>query len=287
MSERFPSRPLPLNNSPPITRRRHHHVDIFDREPEAALANASETIVSFPNRRLNNPTPSKPRTSQEGLKPHVQVQPPLLPCKENSGRVREGNSSSFSNLSALITPASQFWNSAQNSIQSFADTYSQSLLLPQQQTTEDQQSSADASSADELSMDNHHSEPTTEMPFRDRTNEFRTIAKSCQLKFQANGHVRNSEDRDRMFRSSIQFNQLARRIGRDLSLTCAKMERLTELAKKRSLFDDRAEEVQELTFTIKQDITGLNRQIAGLQDHGNQTWSPTTRRRPIHLEPRA
>ena len=43
-----------------------------------------------------------------------------------------------------------------------------------------------------------------------------------------------------------------RRIGRDLSLTCAKMEKLTQLAKKKSLFDDRAGEVEELSQIIKQ-----------------------------------
>lgn len=43
-----------------------------------------------------------------------------------------------------------------------------------------------------------------------------------------------------------------RRIGRDLSMTCAKMEKLTELAKKKSLFDDRTGEVEELSGIIKQ-----------------------------------
>lgn len=38
------------------------------------------------------------------------------------------------------------------------------------------------------------------------------------------------------------------------------------VAKKKSLFDDRPMEIQELTYIIKQDITGLNQQIAQLQE---------------------
>lgn len=42
-----------------------------------------------------------------------------------------------------------------------------------------------------------------------------------------------------------------RRIGYDLSLTCAKMEKLTELAKGRSIFDEHVMEVEELAQVIK------------------------------------
>lgn len=117
------------------------------------------------------------------------------------------------------------------------------------------------------------------MPHVDRTAEFKTVSKSFQvlscdhtrskglfqMKIHAqNGRINNSTDRSKIIQSSIQFNQLAkwvsfscffyrfRRIGRDLSITCAKMEKLTELAKKKSLFDDRAGEVDELSTIIKQ-----------------------------------
>lgn len=48
-------------------------------------------------------------------------------------------------------------------------------------------------------------------------------------------------------------------------MTCAKMEKLSQLAKNKSLFDDRAGEIEELSQMIKQEITGLNKQIANLQ----------------------
>jgi len=38
------------------------------------------------------------------------------------------------------------------------------------------------------------------------------------------------------------------------------------VAKKKSLFDDRPMEIQELTYIIKQDITSLNQQIGQLQE---------------------
>ncbi|KRY52534.1 Syntaxin-5, partial [Trichinella britovi] len=74
-----------------------------------------------------------------------------------------------------------------------------------------------------------------EMPGRDRSAEFRAIAQSFQ------------------------------QIGHDLSETFLKLEKLTILAKKKSLFDDRPGEVDELTQIIKQDIANLNRQIGMLQ----------------------
>jgi len=38
------------------------------------------------------------------------------------------------------------------------------------------------------------------------------------------------------------------------------------VAKRKSLFDDKADEIQQLTFVIKQDIGTLNKQIAQLQE---------------------
>jgi syntaxin 5 len=76
-----------------------------------------------------------------------------------------------------------------------------------------------------------------------------------------------------------------RRVGRDLSMTCEKMEKLTQLVKKKSLFDDRDREIEEISQIIKQvlsrllkslfknqfkDITGLNNQIINLSQAKQQ-----------------
>lgn len=45
----------------------------------------------------------------------------------------------------------------------------------------------------------------------------------------------------------------------------AKLEKLATLARRRTLFDDRPVEINELTYIIKQDLSALNQQIGGLQ----------------------
>lgn len=57
-------------------------------------------------------------------------------------------------------------------------------------------------------------------------------------------------------------------IGRDITATFVKLEKLALLAKKKSIFDDRPHEIQELTYIIKQDLSSLNKQIAQLKEVG-------------------
>ncbi|KAK3092317.1 hypothetical protein FSP39_001243 [Pinctada imbricata] len=102
-----------------------------------------------------------------------------------------------------------------------------------------------------------------EMSCRDRSGEFMSAVKLLQSR-QGNGvppHKQNASLRHRS-----EFTQIAKRIGRDLANTFAKLEKLTILAKKKSLFDDKPVEIQELTYIIKQDINSLNKQIAHLQE---------------------
>jgi len=78
------------------------------------------------------------------------------------------------------------------------------------------------------------------------------------------------------------FMQKAKRIGGDLSQTFLKLEQLSMssllifsllllilffslVAKQSSLFNDKSMEIQDLTLSIKQDISSLNRQIGELQ----------------------
>ena len=62
-----------------------------------------------------------------------------------------------------------------------------------------------------------------------------------------------------------EFARNAAGIGRGISATMGKLQRLAELAKRKTLFDDRPVEIAELTFVIKQDLAGLNQQIGALQ----------------------
>ncbi|KAJ5510222.1 hypothetical protein LT330_010515 [Penicillium expansum] len=62
-----------------------------------------------------------------------------------------------------------------------------------------------------------------------------------------------------------EFARRARDIGRGITGTMAKLQRLAELAKRKTLFDDRPVEISELTYVIKQDLAALNQNIASLQ----------------------
>ncbi|KAI1898680.1 hypothetical protein AGOR_G00074870 [Albula goreensis] len=101
------------------------------------------------------------------------------------------------------------------------------------------------------------------MSCRDRTHEFLSACKSLQGR--QNG-IQTNKPAHNVLRQRSDFTIMAKRIGKDLSNTFAKLEKLTILAKRKSLFDDKAVEIEELTYIIKQDINSLNKQIAQLQE---------------------
>lgn len=113
---------------------------------------------------------------------------------------------------------------------------------------------------------------------QDRTVEFRSILQQAQKKANAqrpaaqrqallsdtqkqNGAGSAAAER----RQRSEFAREAAKIGRGISGTVAKLERLAQLAKRKTLFDDRPVEIAELTYVIKQDLSALNSQIGRLQ----------------------
>ncbi|KAI9841626.1 MAG: cis-Golgi t-SNARE syntaxin [Sclerophora amabilis] len=74
-----------------------------------------------------------------------------------------------------------------------------------------------------------------------------------------NGDLKGSK------RSRSEFARTAAGIGRGISGTMGKLEKLAQLAKRKTLFDDRPVEIAELTYIIKQDLSSLNSQISSLQ----------------------
>ena len=118
---------------------------------------------------------------------------------------------------------------------------------------------------------------------QDRTPEFRSILAQAQktlsrqrkaggpqsqalLPQQANGAATPPTRKQRS-----EFARNAAAIGRGISGTMGKLQRLGELAKRKTLFDDRPVEIAELTYVIKQDLAGLNQQIGQLQVLQRQT----------------
>lgn len=62
-----------------------------------------------------------------------------------------------------------------------------------------------------------------------------------------------------------EFTHVAATIGKDINSTVAKLQRLTQLAKRRTLFDDNPTEINDLIQVVKQDIGKINNKIDGLQ----------------------
>ncbi|CAB1433252.1 unnamed protein product [Pleuronectes platessa] len=117
------------------------------------------------------------------------------------------------------------------------------------------------------------------MTCRDRTVEFQSACKSLQGR--QNG-IQPSKPALSALRQRSDFTVMAKRIGKDLSNTFAKLEKLTILAKRKSLFDDKGVEIEELTYIIKQDINSLNKQIAQLQDLVRSRGAPGGRHIQTH-----
>jgi len=100
---------------------------------------------------------------------------------------------------------------------------------------------------------------------RDRTSEFRTTVQSLKGR-QMNGHGGNRALMSRTAKQGSEFMNIARSIGQDITNTYTKLEKLTLLARRKTIFDDKPVEIQELTYIIKHDIANLNRQIGQLQN---------------------
>jgi syntaxin 5 len=112
------------------------------------------------------------------------------------------------------------------------------------------------------------------MPIQDRTVEFRSCVDSIRSRTSA--PQRRTQHSQKLLQangkegSKSEFTRMAAAIGKDISSTTVKLGKLAQLAKRKTLFDDRPVEISELTFIIKQDIANINKQIAGLQSYVKQ-----------------
>jgi len=108
-----------------------------------------------------------------------------------------------------------------------------------------------------------------DMASRDRTTEFTRIWRSQQGS-QTNGALPHQNKRMQDMRQYTEFMNKSRLIGRHIYSTYAKLEKMTHLAKKRSLFDDSHDrEMQELTGIIRHDLTSLTKQLEDLRNRSS------------------
>ncbi|THG01164.1 hypothetical protein TEA_015877 [Camellia sinensis var. sinensis] len=113
------------------------------------------------------------------------------------------------------------------------------------------------------------------LSFRDRTQEFLSVAERLKKSFSSSQNVQSSsssskpEDQRAAIAIQSEFNKRASKIGFGIHQTSQKLAKLAKLAKRTSVFDDPTMEIQELTAVIKQDITALNSAVVDLQLHCN------------------
>lgn len=103
--------------------------------------------------------------------------------------------------------------------------------------------------------------------YRDRTSEFRLLSETMK-KIGGPVQPENPPSTSRGGESSYsrsEFNRKASRIGLGIHETSQKIARLAQLARKSSMFNDPAVEIQELTVLIKNEITALNSALFDLQ----------------------
>ncbi|XP_034943997.1 syntaxin-5 [Chelonus insularis] len=125
--------------------------------------------------------------------------------------------------------------------------------------------------------------PPIVMTSRDRSQEFSNAVKTMQGRTAIKA-VGKSPSQARSFQSYKDFMTIAKNIGKNIASTYTKLEKLAILAKKKSIFDDRQVEIDELTHIIKTDLSSLNKQIGQLQELGKaqRETSPKSRHIASH-----
>ncbi|CCJ28507.1 unnamed protein product [Pneumocystis jirovecii] len=113
------------------------------------------------------------------------------------------------------------------------------------------------------------------MSIQDRTKEFH----ACALTLKRNSketkrfHSQNKESihiNESKKYIKNDFGNIASKIAKDINKTGEKLQRLAQLARKKTLFDDKPSEISELIYIIKQNIEDLNSEISNLHEYLNK-----------------
>lgn len=116
----------------------------------------------------------------------------------------------------------------------------------------------------------------TTSPIQDRTPEFRSILQQIQRRQAQQSKIgpqrqsllnpqQQKANTNNERRQRSEFARKAAEIAKGVTGTMGKLERLAQLAKRKSLFDDRPVEISELTYVIKQDLSALTAQLQQVQ----------------------
>ncbi|KAI8895650.1 t-SNARE [Globomyces pollinis-pini] len=103
---------------------------------------------------------------------------------------------------------------------------------------------------------------------RDRTTEFLSACESIAQRFD-NPHSQLLHSQKVTTKS--EFSKAASLISKQINDTVARLTKLTTLAKKKSLFEDKPVEINELIYMIKQDLAKIKSQIGQLSNYLTRT----------------
>lgn len=100
---------------------------------------------------------------------------------------------------------------------------------------------------------------------RDRTDEFGSAVRSLQGRQIMRATSVRDVKKVKILQNYGEFITVAKSIGNNIARTYTKLEKLTLLVKNKPLFNDKPTEIQELSYIIKEDLKGINEQLARLQ----------------------
>lgn len=98
----------------------------------------------------------------------------------------------------------------------------------------------------------------------DRTDEFRSIIRDLAAKGAVPGYEGNKAAVSDKAQSEL--NVWSAQIGSEIEEASLKVQELRKMAKKKDIFNDKTREIQELTFSVKNDISQLDQKIELLSD---------------------
>ncbi|WBW70943.1 SNARE Sed5 [Schizosaccharomyces osmophilus] len=120
------------------------------------------------------------------------------------------------------------------------------------------------------------------MSFQDRTTEFQACVANTRARMRNSSSNATTNNALQAKHQKSEFTTVAKKIAYKINETGKYLQRLSQLAKRKTLFDDRPVEIQELTYHIKQSLSSLNSDIASLQQIVRQT-SKGSRNKPAQI----
>lgn len=108
---------------------------------------------------------------------------------------------------------------------------------------------------------------------RNRTLEFQQCVQNFERQDSVSGRAQKPIDQNNRVVKN-EFTRQATSVAKDIAQVTGSLAKLAQLAKKKQLFNERASDIIELTYVVKQDIFRIEKSLKGLQkEAGNKSGS--------------